>query len=180
MSKHFLALDIPDTYNPKIMVVRDLSEYSTELLVQNAILEIYSPGFTKPSLIDQSTTWFNNLSACSLGLQLTHCGEVQADLADGIYIIRYSVSPNDQVFVEYNHLRVTGIMNNYYVALGSVQLAPCEPDEDAMEKLEELELIKNMIDVAKIRVEDQNKPQQGIDLLMYANKRLDKFLAHCL
>jgi hypothetical protein len=57
------------------------------------------------------------LTACTLALQKIDCGTKQQEIPDGIYIIRYSVSPNLKVYVEYNHLRVTRLMTNYYKVL---------------------------------------------------------------
>ena len=34
------------------------------------------------------------LTACTLALQTTNCGVTQEKIPDGIYIIKYSVSPN--------------------------------------------------------------------------------------
>lgn len=176
MSKHFLALEIPDTYNPKILVVRDNSEYSTELAVQCQNLEVFIPGFNNPAQLDFSSAWSNNLSACALGIQSEDCGDYQADLPDGIYTIRYSVSPNDKVYVEYEHLRATGVLNMYFQALGNIALSPCAPSDEVLSQLRELELIKSFIDVAKIRVEEQHRAKEGIDMLIYAKNRLDKLL----
>lgn len=176
MSKHFLALSIPTTYNPKILTIADESEYSTELNVDCATLEIFVPGFNAPAVITQTPGFNSRISACAMGLQTTQCGELQADLPDGIYIIRYSVSPNDKVFVEYNHLRLTGILNSYYVALGDVQLEPCSPSADVEKQLKELSVIESYIQAARIKVEDQHKAKEGMDLLIYAKERLDRFL----
>lgn len=179
MSKHFLALDIPDTYNPKILSIRDESEYSSEIPVNCGNLEIFVPGFNNASVIDVSVTWTPNISACALGIQTVDCGEIQADLPDGVYVIRYSVSPNDKVYVEYNHLRITGVLNMYYNALGNVALGTCNPEQEIMDQLRELDLIKSFIDTAKIRVEDQHRPDEGITMLVYAKSRLDKLLRKC-
>lgn len=174
MSKHILALNIPDTYNPKILVIWDESEYTPDIPVQCGYLTIYVPGFNRPSYIEVSPGFNSRLSACSLGVQTTDCGELQADLPDGIYVVNYAVAPTDKVFVEYNFLRVTGIMNILNVAKGELLLQPCTPTSDVEEQLKELRLIEDFIEAAKIRVEDQHKPQEGIDLLTYAKKRLDK------
>lgn len=183
MTKHFLALNIIDTYNPKVLTILDESEYSSELPIDCARLKIFPPGFNTPVFIDETPGFNIRLSACALNLQRSKCGELQADLPDGIYIINYSVSPLDKVFIEYNYLRITGIMNALRIAQGNVLLQPCTPMDDMMEQLEELQLIEDFINAAKISVEDHHKPKIGIDLLTYAKNRLDKLLnktcSHC-
>jgi len=53
-------------------------------------------------------------------------------------------------------------------------MAACEPDADVKEKLAELRLIKSFIDAAKAKVEYCHDPEAGMELLLYAKKRLDK------
>lgn len=175
MSKHNLALHIPEVYNPKIIQIIDQSEYSQSLEVTCTYLEVYTPGFKKPTYLEVEPGFNSRLSACALGLQRSHCGELQADLPDGIYVIKYSVAPNEKVYVEYYHLRVTGIMNRLYVAKGELMLQPCSPTQDVEEQLKELRFIEDLIDAAKIRVEDQFKAEEGIALLTYAKIRLEKY-----
>ena len=176
MSKHFLSLAIPDTYNPKILTINDESEYAVDLAVDGAKLEIYSPGFNRPIQIDVEQGFQSNISACALNIQRSQCGQAQADLPDGVYSIRYSVSPNAEVFVEYDYLRVTAVTNLLNVALGKLQLQPIALDQTTTDKIKELRLIRTFIDAAKIRVEDQHKTTEGVELLAYAKKRLDVFL----
>jgi hypothetical protein len=109
-----------------------------------------------------------------LGLQRTGCGQTSEILPDGIYVISYSVSPNSSVFTEYNHLRVTQTMNRYFNLLAELELGACEPDADLKEKLKELRLIRSFIEAAKAKVEYAHQPEEGIELLIYAKKRLDK------
>ena len=42
------------------------------------------------------------------------CNSNRVIIPDGLYIIRYQVSPHDKAYVEYNHLRITNIMKQYY------------------------------------------------------------------
>ena len=62
-----------------------------------------------------------------MGLQTTSCSSTRSSINDGIYIIKYSVSPNDKVYVEYNHLRVTEILTTYYKKLCELDVQPCQP-----------------------------------------------------
>jgi hypothetical protein len=89
------------------------------------------------------------LNACTLGLQSSGCGTTSERLPDGIYVIRYSVSPNDRVYVEYHYLRVCQTLNKYFHELCELELSACEPEADVKEDLAELRLIKSFIDAAK-------------------------------
>lgn len=176
MSKHFLSLTIPSTYNPKVINVIDESIYADDIPVSCGKLEIYPPGYNTPAVIDTLQGFNLRIGACLLGIQTTNCGHIQYDLSDGIYIIRYSVAPNEKVFVEYNYLRITSILNAYYQLLSQTMLSPCQPEEKTVNDLEELHLIKCYIDVAKAKVEVDHEPQDGLDLLVYARRRLEKFI----
>lgn len=177
--KHQLSLELPDTNNVKVLRAFDTSLYADTFDTSCGLLQITSPGFNLPVNIDVLPHFNLVLNACTLGLQRTGCGETSSALPDGIYVIRYSVAPNDKVFVEYNHLRVTQTMNKYATELAKLEMAACEPAAEVKEKLEELQLIKSFIDAAKVKVEFAHNPQQGMELLIYAQKRLNKMSSYC-
>ena len=125
--KHILSLDIPSgdcSANCEILPIIDTSQYNSNLGVSCPELSITAPGFTSPKIIETTVikndagNWEGfgrlNLNACALGLQTTSCSSSRSSINDGIYIIKYSVSPNDKAYVEYNHLRTTEILSTYY------------------------------------------------------------------
>lgn len=175
MPAHQLFLEIPHTNNPRIFRVIDTSIYTSLIPVVTETLEITPPGFNVPIVLNPTNENFNlALNACSLGLQTKDCGDSSQVLPDGIYIIRYSVSPNSNVYVEYNHLRVTQFINRYNQKLCNLEMAACEPSADIKAQLNQLRLIKSYIDAAKVKVEDCHDNQAGMDLLLYAQKLLMK------
>lgn len=178
--KHQLSLEVPETNNVKVLRIFDTSLYAEEFDTTCGLLQITSPGFNLPVNVDVLPHYNLVLNACTLGLQRSGCGEKSAAMPDGIYIIRYSVSPNDKVFVEYNHLRTTQTVNKYYSELSKLELKGCEPSADVKEQLAELRLIKSFIDAAKVKVEYAHLPQEGMELLIYAQKRLNKFSGPCV
>ena len=115
-----------------------------------------------------------NLTACDLELQKENCGVLFDVIPDGVYVIKYSVAPNEYVFAEYNHLRVTSFMIKFNEVLCALDLAICDPLPEVKEKLKELRLIEMLIKAAKAKVEFCHTPGQGMDLYEYAKKRLDK------
>jgi len=171
-SKHQLSLELPDTNNIHVLRVFDTSLYSEDLGTNCGLLQITAPGFVSPVSIEVLPAFNLVLNACTLGIQTIDCGNNVYPIPDGIYGIRYSIAPNDKVFVEYNYLRLTQTMNKYYNMLADVELAACEPDADVKELLKELRLIKSFLDAAKVKIEYANRLEQGMELLVYAQKRL--------
>ena len=171
---HQLFLDIPHTNNPRIFRIFDTSIYTPYLPVSCGLLQITPPGFNTPKNIDVLPNFNLILTACSLGLQSSDCGEISNELPDGIYFVKYSVSPNDKVYVEYAHLRVTQFVNAYNQKLANLELSGCDPSVDIKAQLNELRLIKSFIDAAKVRVEYSHDYEEGMELLRYAQKRLMK------
>ena len=178
-SKHQLSLELPDTNNIKVLRLFDTSLYAEDLAIDCGTLRITSPGFNLPVAIEILKGFNIVLNACSLGLQRTNCQDASQPLPDGVYVINYSVAPNTSVFVEYNHLRTTQTTNKYFNLLCDLEMSACEPDADVKEKLEELRLIKGFIDAAKAKVEYCHEPQAGMELLIYAQKRLNKYATEC-
>ena len=176
-SKHQLSLEVPDTNNSKVFRVFDTSLYAEGLDRKCGVLQITSPGYNEPVAIEVLPYFNLILNACTLGLQTTGCGESSSRLPDGIYVVNYSISPNDKVFVEYNHLRVTQTLNTWYNEICKLDLLCCDPEQDVKEKLLELELIRSFVDAAKVKVEYCNSPEAGMELFIYAQNRLKKFSA---
>jgi hypothetical protein len=180
--KHQLSLEVPDTNNCSVFRIFDTSIYDEHVPVTCLRLEITSPGFNQPVVIegDTITEGFNLvLNGCTLGIQTSNCGNTSERLPDGIYTIRYSVSPNDKVFVEYHYLRACMILNKYFNQLCKLEMAACEPTADVKDQLEELRLIKSFIDAAKAKVEQCDDLQEGMELFMYAQKRLHAIGDNC-
>ena len=180
MANHVLSLEVPQVMNECIFKILDTSVYQTAnpaIPVVCPTLNITVPGFGYSNQID-ATNFYNDgfitLTACDLQLQTVDCGTKYYNLPDGIYIIKYSVSPNETVYVEYNHLRITHALNMYYKVLCDVDLAACDPPFKVKEKLEALRLIFMYLQSAKSKVEFCLEPQKGMSLYNYAIKLLNK------
>lgn len=172
---HQLSLEIPCSADPAILRIVDTSNYADNLSVKCPLLQITVPGFNYPVNIQDLEPGFSLvLRACDLGLQTQDCGTVSQKLPDGIYQIRYSVSPNDKIFVEYRYLKVTQFMNKINQMLCNLELAACEPSADIKQKLSDIRLIQSFVMAAKAHVEDCGDDAKGMELLLYAQKRLLK------
>lgn len=178
--KHHLALDVPDTACENVLRIADASVYVDTLGVDCLRLDIYVPGYSVPVYISEGLTPnFNlNLSASDLGLiPVNHPSIV--DLPDGLYTIKYSVSPNDKVYVEYYHLRITSTLNTYYKEVCKVQLATCEPTPEQHDKMHDLRYIKMFLEAAKAKAEYCHSPKDAVNMLAYAQKLLKKYQSGC-
>ena len=184
MANHILSLDIPTVTNTCVMKIFDTSVYQTvspNIPIVCPTLSITVPGFgtsveiTGDKMLDFVESGHINLTACDLGLQTQNCGSTQATIPDGIYAIKYSVSPNNLVFAEYNYLRISQALNKYYKVLCNVDLAACDPPAKIKEKLEKLRLAKMYLESAKSKVEYCHESQKGMTIYNYALKIFNKF-----
>ncbi len=174
--KHILSLEVPTVANCEILSISDTSQYSSLLPTDCPELLITVPGFNSPALIEVTPGFNLNLVACSLGVQTANCGTENTTLPDGIYIIRYSVAPNDEVYVEYNHLRTTALLTLYHEVICGLNLADCEPFSEKQDLINEINYIRLLIDAAVAEVEYCISPNKGMEMYNYAFKRLKKIL----
>jgi len=174
MANHVLSLEVPTVMNTCILSIFDTSVYSDLIPVNCPTLQITVPGFSYSTELTVTPNFNQAITACDLKLQTQNCGTSYTDIPDGIYIIRYSVSPNDIVFVEYNHLRITKALNRYNNILCRVDVADCDPPFRIKQKLEALRIIRMYLDAAKAKVEVCHEPQKGMSLYNYALKLLMK------
>lgn len=177
MANHILSLEVPDTLNACVLPIMDTSTYSASNTIDCPLLEITPPGFTTPTQITTpniNAGFYQAFNACALGIQTVNCGSKNMALPDGIYIIKYSVSPNDLVYVEYNHLRITCALNKVQAVYCSLDLGTCDPPDKIKSILEQVRLIQSYLKAAKSYVELCHHPSKGIELYRYAVKLLDK------
>lgn len=175
MAQHYLSLEAPDTLNKCILPIHDTSVYTPTAAVVCPKLIVTVPGFSRGVIIDGVQPGFNlNLTACDLGMQVDQCGTVFADLPDGVYVLNWSVSPNDLVYVEYNHLRITNFLNRYQAILCDLSLGACEPPTEIKKKLMRLRELRMYAEAAKAMVEFCHNPMKGMQLFNYAVEQLNK------
>jgi hypothetical protein len=163
------------------ITIQDISVYAELIPISCPTLQILVPGFVLATTVNEDTQpvplapqFIRTFTACDLNLQSESCGTRFDCLPDGIYVIRYSVSPNDLVYVEYNHLRMVQSLQKWNDKLCELDLAPCDPPETKKLIFAELMEIKGYFDAAKNAVENCLNPNKGTELFNYANKRLDK------
>ncbi len=168
-----LSLQIIETGDVNNLRIVDSSVYNEDIDVSCEQLLITPPGFTYPAGFDVDKG-FNSLFT-SENLGLTKAGLSLTALPDGVYIIRYSINPNDRVWVEYYHLRNTQQEKSYNQLLCKLGLEPCNNiDKDMESNLKALHTARIYMDAAKSMVEYCNSPKKGMELYEYANKLIDK------
>jgi hypothetical protein len=175
MANHNLSLEIPQVLNSCIIKLFDTSVYNELVPLSCPYLHITVPGFTYSVQLDFEPNSSIVLTACMLNLQTEDCDEVLTDLPDGIYVIRYSVSPNEYVYVEYNHLKISKALQLYRKLLCSLDLSNCEPSKETQDSLNKLLSIKAKLDAAVAKVEDCHNPKEGMVLYDHALSLLKKF-----
>jgi hypothetical protein len=176
--RHILGLDNIETANKTIIRIADASIYA-DFPATCGLLEIQAPGFNIIKQFDVTPNFTLVLNACSLGLQTDDCGDHAADLPDGIWKVKYSVSPNDKVYVEYAWLRTTAFMAKYYDILCNLDMSGCDPSQEVASQLEQLGMIRMYLDSAKAEVEYCHELQKGMDVYKYAKAQLDKLSVAC-
>lgn len=199
MGKSILQLNFPDTTNEGVFLVDDISVYdpnlganvsgSTSAVRSNiyrspcdalalpcANLQITPAGFTTPTLLSLAYSGFKLvLNACTLGIApVNGCVDCCPDIPDGLYNVRYSISPNDQVYVEYKILRIVQAWNRYMEMLCRVGLTPCLPDQDVQVQLRDLDTVRNYLLSAKVTVENQHQFADGMSQYWFAVEIMDK------
>ena len=179
-AKHILSLEVLNVSNPKYLSIKDTSSYAKGLGTDCAELLITPPspdGTTKKTSIIEVKPGFDlSITACALNLQSMSCNEIRTAIPDGVYVIRYQLSPHDKTYVEYNFLRTTSTMKMYYEKLCALDMAACEPDSIRKKLLMEMNMIKMLIDGAKSKVEYCSQPGAGEELLNYAIKKLERIV----
>ncbi len=180
MSKNLLTLEVPDVMTDCILKIEDLSWYDQLLQYSCPTVQILAPGFTQCVTFNDTTepTVFKNfafnLTACDLGLQIDQCGLEFAIIPDGVYGIKYSISPNDLQYVEINHLRVTSLRKRLKQAWVKLDLGACQPPDQVQKQFDMLMQITGYIDAAKASVEVNLDYNKGMYLYNWAKKLMDK------
>lgn len=170
---HILSIEVPLISNPRTMRIYDTSIWDDSLTVSSIRLDITPPGYTNSVNADESKGFDRLFNSSNLGISTVTDPADMSNLPDGIYILRLNA---DSQWVEYNHLRQTCLLKEYYKALCTLNFYPCDTiDVDLERKREELMQIKSYIDAAKAKVEWCNAPGEGIDIHNFAKKLLDRF-----
>lgn len=179
---HTLNLQISDSNDCSLMIIRDASVWDPALVVQNAIVEVQPPlqDCFYPFTVTNGcgvVPGFSVPVACGmLGLCCADCPPTSSTLPDGNYNIKFSVDPNLSTMVEFNYFRVCSLTNKYIGAVCGTrgQRSDLRPDQ-YNRKLLELRSIKELIDASKWSAEECLDIPQALEMYNEAISLLEKY-----
>lgn len=156
----------------------DMSNYNPDIPVANGVLEVTPPGFSCSVSFPVPQDFSITLNSSTLKVAPAVTQADLVDLPDGIYFYKYSIKPNDQLFVEYAALRNCMLLQRYYLAV-------CELFSDRVkitrrefeDRRRALIWVKELIDGSKYKVEECGEEKEGIEMYNEALRLLDK--RHC-
>lgn len=169
-----LELFIPDNNGLCSMNIQDISVYPDGWLVECADLVITPPGFTDGVPINIDGILFNKtVTACDLGLQTENCDRCNMTLPDGIYLIKYSISPNDSLFVSYYHFRTAILRYKFHSLLCCLDSKKLY-DEDLKIIYETVNKIVFNMEVLKLDCEFNHNIKDAMSLYRDIEKDISK------
>lgn len=132
-----LDLHFPNNHSLKTLAIVDISSYPSNFTVKNPTIEITAPSFPKKNLFFHTNS-FNIYNSKVLDLS---CGTCEyTELPDGIWTVKYSVSPAATNFVERTFLRVDKLKVRMEEVFLKVDIDQC----DSNIKWQNLELINQI------------------------------------
>ena len=123
VNETILDIVVVPTYNTKTLGVNDASVYKTGDVISAPSLEIEVPAFGKV-VVPFNTGVLNVINSTSLGLSAV--GEPILPLPDGMYHLRYSITPAYEYFVEKSIMRVDQLMEKFDNAFMKLDMMECD------------------------------------------------------
>lgn len=170
MAEPKLNLLFPETHDAKSLLIADISKYPVPYSIVNPTIEITVPSFNPVTLsfTAQGFTVYDSMS-----LEIT-CSDLDCEtipLPDGIYYVKYSITPAYRYFVNKSFLRVNNLQEKFdkvYLKLDFMQCDQAIKEED-MEVLDTIETYingaiaaaNNCLDVLAMKL--YGKASQAID-----------------
>jgi hypothetical protein len=172
-----LDIKVEELLNSKILIVKDASWYNPEVPVTNARIDLQYPGSTDYFSIPVGKNFTYVINSNTLNITNVAHSDNLSELPDGIWTIKYSICPNDELFVEYTFLRNTKQLIKWHNLYCSLQIDRCAKKK-YLEELKKLREIKDIIDAAKY-LADCGKYEKSIELYDYADTLLSEFSSNC-
>jgi hypothetical protein len=169
-----LNFNIVDTHDFKTLGVVDTSWYNPDITVETPTIEILPPGYTVAASPFFMIKALNVYNSNGLGITRASCEEDLVDLPDGLWKIRYSICPNDQLYIERFFLKTDKIQCAFTQAFLKLDMKCDNPTSaEKRRKLDEVEFwIKSAISAAN----NQNA-KDAHDFYIKADKLLNAYLS---
>lgn len=171
-----LALDISNSGDCGNFRIKDSSYYNPTIPVTCAQLQIIQPTSKIPVEFEIESPYFDLVfNTANLNIQ-TNPRDCLNSLPDGIYYIKYSINPNNKLYVEYNYLHNCNQYSKFIQLVCKTYSNKCNfTKSEYISKIEEIQNLKSMIDSSKYLVEICNNPEEGMNLYNEINSILDKY-----
>jgi hypothetical protein len=166
-----LGFDIIDTHDFKTLGIVDTSWYNPDITIETPTIEILPPGYksaVSPFFMPRSLNIFNSNG---VGITKATCEDELIDLPDGLWKIKYSICPNDKLFIEKFFLKTDKLQCRYAQAFLNLDFNLNSDDRSRRDALDEIE---TFITGAIAAANDQNA-KLASDLYKKASKMLDNF-----
>lgn len=171
-----LILDIENKGDSRTFHISDSSVYNDVLPVTCGILEIKPPGNCSSVYFERLPGFHLIVNASLLKLQLASHSSDLGPLPDGIYYIKYSINPNDKLYVDYYYLHNAQQYEEYIKAACSLFHSKFDlSKKDYAEKVKTLSSIKSLIDTAKYLGMYCEDPEGAKEVYNEAKEQLKKF-----
>lgn len=169
-----LSFNIVDTHDFKSLGIVDTSWYNPDITIETPTIEILPPGYVYSASPFFMIKALNIYNSNGLGITKASCEEELIDLPDGLWKIRYSICPNDKLFIERFFLRTDKIMCRYTQAFLNLDLNNCDNpiQKDKKKKLDEIEFYIT----GSIAAANNQNAKLASDLYKKADKLLDRYL----
>jgi len=175
MAEPKLNLLFPETHDAKSLLIADISLYPVPYSIVNPTIEITVPGFNVVTLAftAQGFTVYNSMS-----LQIT-CSDLDCetiDLPDGIYNVKYSITPAYRYFVNKSFLRVNKLQEKFDKVYLKLDFMQC----DQAIKQEDFELLNTIQTYINGAIAAANNCLDTLAMKLYgkASEAIDDFVNH--
>lgn len=172
-----LSFNIIDTHDFKTLGILDTSWYNPDIVVETATIEIIPPGYSVAASPFYMIKALNVYNSNGLGITRASCEEELVDLPDGIWRFKYSICPNDKLFIEKFFLKTDKIWCRYTQAFLNLDLhnVNSKKDVERKKRLDEIEFYIN----GAIAASNNQDYKEAIDLYNKAEKLLNRYFSDC-
>lgn len=173
MTEPILDLLLIDTHNSTSMGISDFSQYPSNFNIVSPSLEITAPGFA-PVNISFEPNSINIYTSQNMGI--TCSGEQNVELPDGLYNVKYTISPAYKYFVERSFIRVDKLQEKFDTAFMKLDILQCDGPL-RKQREEELSTINFYIQ-GSIAAANKCAGDLSIKLYKKADKMLNYFITN--
>lgn len=139
------ALDFSkvETDNCKTLGIVDESYYAPTPVISSPELTIWIPGFSNPVIVSFIPRKVNIINSNDLGLTTAASPDALSNIPDGVYKVKYTMTPATTYSVEKIFFRVCKLNCRYQNALLKLDIFNCDDVQRKarMNKLREIELL---------------------------------------